>query len=101
MFFLVGRIGLEKGHPVGVQLDQDGIGDFARQRTIGFVVFQAVKDGRVGQVGALLKKMLANLVVGLIIQVFGSQSSLINSRKTWITLADQMLFNQSHWFPPV
>src|SRR5215469_1296340 len=64
------------------------------------MVLEPMKDSCVRQIGALLKEMLANLIVGLVVQVFGSESSLIDGSISWIMLANQMLLDQFHRFPP-
>ena len=83
-----------------MEQDQDGIGHLGRQGLIIVHVFDAMEDFRVGQVLTLVDEGLTNLIVRLIVEVFGSKSSRINGSITRISCADQMLLNQVHAVPP-
>ena len=68
---------------------------------ITFQVLDAVKDFRIRQVLPFMEEGLANLIGCLIVQVFGSKRGSIERGITRITLADQMVLDQFHRFPPV
>src|SRR6266702_5268436 len=74
----------EKGLPVLVDLDQDGVGDLARQGSVAFMDVD-----------------LPNLVRRLVVEVFGSKSSGIDSHIARIALRNDMLLNQLHPRAPV
>ncbi|GHO76527.1 hypothetical protein KSD_42980 [Ktedonobacter sp. SOSP1-85] len=69
-----------------VKLDEDGVTDFARQSTIAFMLLQAMKESGIGEVGSLMDEGLSNLIIGLIIQVFGGKGGLINDGKGFSVL---------------
>src|SRR5689334_1143789 len=75
---LGGCSGFEKRDPVLMQQDQDGIGDPGRQRLVAVQGLDAMEDFRIGQVRALMKEGLTNLVVRLVIQIFGGKGTSIN-----------------------
>ncbi|WP_040445607.1 hypothetical protein [Ktedonobacter racemifer] len=83
-----------------VELNEDGITDFAREGTIGLVVFQAMEDGSVGQVGSLVNEGLSDLVIGLVIEVLGGKGCSINDGKACILMTNEMSFDQLHLVPP-
>src|SRR2546429_325741 len=91
----------EKGLPVLVDLDQDGVGDLARQGSVAFMGFEAVEDLCIGQVLAFMDVDLPNLVRRLVVEVFGSKSSGIDSHIARIALRNDMLLNQLHPRAPV
>ena len=82
-----------------VELNENGITDFARQGTIGLMLFQAMKDGRVGQVGSLVNEGLPDVVIGLVVEVFGGKSCPINDGKARIMMTNEMSFDQLQLVP--
>lgn len=87
---------LQKTEPILVQLDQDGGTDLARQRLIAFMLLQATKDFCIRQVFPLKNESLPDLVIGLVIQVFGGKCRCIEQAVAWIVLANEMPFNKLH-----
>jgi hypothetical protein len=83
-----------------VKLNQDGVTDFARQGTIGLMLFQAMEDGSVGQIGSLVNEGLPDVVIGLVIEVLGGKGRLINGGKACILMTNEMSFDQLHLVPP-
>ncbi|WP_244422053.1 hypothetical protein [Ktedonobacter racemifer] len=63
------------------------------------MVFQAMKDGGVGQIGFLVNEGLPDEVIGLIIEVFGGKGRLINDGKACIMATNEMSFDQLHLVP--
>ena len=99
--FFVRLIRFEKSHPILVNQDQNGVGNFSRKCLITFHVLDAVKDFRIRQVLPFMDECLTNLIGGLIVQVLGSKRGSIERGIARITLADQMLLDEFHRFPPV
>nr|WP_244422640.1 hypothetical protein [Ktedonobacter racemifer] len=60
------------------------------------MVFQAMEDGSVGQVGSLVNEGLPDVVIGLVVQVFGGKGRLVNDRKACILVTNEMSFDQLH-----
>nr|WP_244422414.1 hypothetical protein [Ktedonobacter racemifer] len=79
-----------------VKLNQDGVTDFARQGTIGLMLFQAMIDGGVGEIGPLVNEGLPDVVIGLVVQVFRGKGRLVNESKACIMVTDEMSFDQLH-----
>src|SRR5690349_1441085 len=98
---LVGFERLKKGDPVLMEQDQDGIGNFGRQRLITVQVLEAMEDFRVGQVPAIMDEGLAYLVVRLIIQVFGGKGGGIDKCILRMVLCDPVALNELHLEPPL
>ena len=63
-----------------MEQDQDGIGDLSRQHLITIHVFDAMEDCRIGQVRAPMNEGMTNLVVRLIVQIFGGKGGGIDAR---------------------
>jgi hypothetical protein len=78
------------------------IGDFGGKGLVGVRVLDAMKDGRVIQLGVLKDERLPHLVVGQIPEVFGRQSHLVDSAKLLVRLFNHVLFDARHSFysPP-
>lgn len=60
------------------------------------MVFESMKDFCIGQVLSLVNIRLSDLIIGLIVQVFGRKGSSINGGIARICFANQMLFNLLH-----
>jgi hypothetical protein len=94
-------IGFEKGNPILMQEDQDGIGNFPREGLITLHAFDTMKDCCIGQVFSLMDISLSDLVIRLIVQVLGSKSRIIDDLPARIIAPDQVLFHQLQDFPPL
>jgi hypothetical protein len=89
----IGLHPFKKAAPIVVKLNQDSIADFARQGTIGLMLFQAMEDGGVGQIGPLVKEGLPDVVIGLVVQVFRGKGCPVNDGKACILVTDEMSFD--------
>ncbi|WP_244422251.1 hypothetical protein [Ktedonobacter racemifer] len=63
------------------------------------MLFQAMEDGSVGQIGSLVNEGLPDVVIGLVVQVFGGKSCPINDGKACILVTNEMSFDQLHLVP--
>src|SRR5262249_30895619 len=98
---LVGCERLKKCDPVLMEQDQDGIGDFGGQSLVAVHMLDAMEDCRVGKVFVFVNEGLTNLIVRLIIQIFGGKCGGIDARKVRMVLADPVALNQLHREPPM
>ena len=76
-----------------MQLNEDGVGYLLRERAVGFVMLEPMKDFCRREILPLKNVGLANLIIGLVIQVFRGKSGPINRGKTRIRFTDEMLLN--------
>jgi hypothetical protein len=93
---LVRLICFEKGHPILVNQDQNGIRDFARKCSITVHMLDAMEDFSIREVLLLMEERLADLIGRLVVQVFGSKCDSIDTGITRITFADEMPFHEFH-----
>ncbi len=64
-------------------------------------MLQAMKDFRIRQIVSFVDEGLPNLVIRLIVQVFGSKGRLVNRHETCIICTNEMLSTNCIRLPPV
>ena len=79
-----------------MQLDQDGVTDFGRQGTVGFMGLDLVKDLYIVEVDSLKDEGLTHQVIGSVKEVFGGKGGLVDLGKPGIILVNDGLFYQLH-----
>src|SRR5579884_154901 len=95
------RYGLEKASPVLIQDPKYLLRYFGWQDFVSLMGLHASVHLMVVEIDPLKDEGLSYLVVGGIVQIFGSKSSLIYGLVAGVTLANNVLLNQLHVPPPI
>jgi len=96
----VGVVGLKKGSPGFVELNQDLISDFGRKRFVGISSFEQRIESSIIQVFSLEHKGLANVVIRKIPQVLRCKSHLVDLLELGVGTLHHMLFDAFHACSP-